>query len=131
MASHGGLAEVLRRFGPAYLATHTLRPGQAKAWRAILACRPAAPGGPLDRRCQCGTLPHGQHPTPPRPCARAAGSARGAGCTGTRPGRGTRPCGVPSSYKARTREEGKKLTWKDGVGALWILMRERYRARTS
>jgi hypothetical protein len=25
-------------------------------------------------------------------------------------------------YKARRREEGKKLTWRDGVQALWILM---------
>jgi len=32
-----GLAEVLRSFGPAYLATHTLTPGTAKAWRAICA----------------------------------------------------------------------------------------------
>jgi len=45
--------------------------------------------------------------------------------------RGFRPYEVPISYKARSREEGKKLTWKDGVEALWILTRERYRARTS
>ncbi len=29
---------------------------------------------------------------------------------------------VPISYKARTREEGKKLTWRDGVEAVWILL---------
>ncbi len=45
--------------------------------------------------------------------------------------RGFRPFEVPISYKARSREEGKKLTWKDGVEALWILTRERFRARTS
>ena len=45
--------------------------------------------------------------------------------------RGMRPFEVPISYKARSREEGKKLTWKDGVEALWILTRERFRARTS
>ena len=32
---------------------------------------------------------------------------------------------VPISYKARTREEGKKLRWTDGVGALTILLRVR------
>jgi glycosyltransferase involved in cell wall biosynthesis len=38
---------------------------------------------------------------------------------------GVRPYEVPISYRARSREEGKKLTWKDGVEALWILGRER------
>src|SRR6476469_8784578 len=38
---------------------------------------------------------------------------------------GLRPYEVPISYKARTREAGKKLTWRDGVEALWILMKER------
>ena len=54
MASHGGLAEILRTFGPAYLATHTLSPGEAKAWRAILACRTAALGGHIECCDQCG-----------------------------------------------------------------------------
>ena len=38
-----------------------------------------------------------------------------------------RPYEVPISYRARSREEGKKITWKDGVEALWILARERVR----
>jgi glycosyltransferase involved in cell wall biosynthesis len=38
-----------------------------------------------------------------------------------------RPYEVPISYTARTREEGKKITWIDGVEALWILARERVR----
>jgi dolichol-phosphate hexosyltransferase len=38
-----------------------------------------------------------------------------------------RPYEVPISYHARTREEGKKITWRDGVEALWILARERAR----
>ncbi|HVE74329.1 MAG TPA: glycosyltransferase family 2 protein [Mycobacteriales bacterium] len=42
--------------------------------------------------------------------------------------RGIRPFEVPITYKARSREQGKKLTWKDGVEALWILSRERVRA---
>jgi dolichol-phosphate hexosyltransferase len=37
--------------------------------------------------------------------------------------RGTRPFEVPVTYRARTRDEGKKITWKDGVEALWILLR--------
>jgi hypothetical protein len=37
--------------------------------------------------------------------------------------RGHLPFEVPISYKARRREEGKKLTWRDGVEALWILLR--------
>jgi glycosyltransferase involved in cell wall biosynthesis len=32
---------------------------------------------------------------------------------------------VPISYTARSREEGKKLTWQDGVRALWTLTRIR------
>lgn len=38
-----------------------------------------------------------------------------------------RPYEIPISYTARTREEGKKITWRDGVEALLILMRERVR----
>src|SRR5215216_2317169 len=43
--------------------------------------------------------------------------------------RGIRPYEVPISYRARGREEGKKITWKDGVEALWILGKERARKR--
>ncbi|GAA0811063.1 glycosyltransferase family 2 protein [Spirilliplanes yamanashiensis] len=39
-----------------------------------------------------------------------------------------RPYEVPISYRARNREDGKKITWRDGVEALWILGRERVRA---
>jgi glycosyltransferase involved in cell wall biosynthesis len=38
-----------------------------------------------------------------------------------------RPYEVPISYRARSRAEGKKITWRDGVEALWILGRERVR----
>ena len=41
--------------------------------------------------------------------------------------RGVRPFEVPITYRARSREEGKKLTWRDGVEALGILVRERTR----
>ena len=43
--------------------------------------------------------------------------------------RGIRPFEVPISYKARSREAGKKLTWRDGVEAMWILLRERFITR--
>ena len=44
------LAEVLRHFGPGYLRTHGLSTAQARAWRAIVACRTAALGG---QRLRC------------------------------------------------------------------------------
>jgi dolichol-phosphate hexosyltransferase len=42
-----------------------------------------------------------------------------------------RPFEVPISYRARSREAGKKITWKDGVQAVWILTRLRMGARKS
>ena len=33
---------------------------------------------------------------------------------------------VPISYHGRTYEEGKKITWKDGVAALYYMMRFRF-----
>lgn len=44
--------------------------------------------------------------------------------------RGYRPFEIPITYRARTRTEGKKITWRDGVEALLILGRERI-SRTS
>lgn len=49
------VAEVLRQFGTAYLAHRTLSTPQAKAWRAIVACRTAALGG---ERLQCAHCNH-------------------------------------------------------------------------
>lgn len=43
--------------------------------------------------------------------------------------RGIRPFEVPISYTARSREDGKKITWTDGVHALWLLSRERLRRK--
>lgn len=43
--------------------------------------------------------------------------------------RGERIFEVPISYRARGREEGKKIQWTDGVAALWILLRIRFRGR--
>jgi hypothetical protein len=43
---------------------------------------------------------------------------------------GHRPYELPISYTARSREDGKKLTWRDGVEALWILLRLRAGQKT-
>lgn len=34
---------------------------------------------------------------------------------------------VPISYAGRSYEEGKKITWKDGVQALWCILRYRFK----
>lgn len=48
------LAEVLRTFGPAYQSQHALSTAQARAWRAIVACRTPALGGKVQQCDQCG-----------------------------------------------------------------------------
>ena len=58
---------------------------------------------------------------------RSAGFGMEAEVTGKLLRRGVRPFEVPISYQARSREEGKKLTWRDGVEALWILVQQRLR----
>jgi glycosyltransferase involved in cell wall biosynthesis len=56
---------------------------------------------------------------------RSAGFGMEAEITGKLLKRGIRPYEVPIRYRARSREEGKKLTWRDGVEAVWILSRIR------
>jgi len=56
---------------------------------------------------------------------RATGFGMEAEVTGKLLSRGVRPYEVAISYKARSRDEGKKLTWRDGLEALWILARIR------
>jgi glycosyltransferase involved in cell wall biosynthesis len=58
---------------------------------------------------------------------RSKGFGMEAEVTGKLLRNGIRPFEVPISYRARTRAEGKKITWRDGVEALWILGRERIR----
>lgn len=43
--------------------------------------------------------------------------------------RGIRPFEVPITYRARSREAGKKITWRDGVQAVWIVSRIRLAGR--
>jgi hypothetical protein len=33
---------------------------------------------------------------------------------------------LPISYYGRTYEEGKKITWRDGFRAIWVLLRVRF-----
>jgi glycosyltransferase involved in cell wall biosynthesis len=61
---------------------------------------------------------------------RSAGFGMEAEITGKLLARGVRPFEVPINYRARGREEGKKLTWRDGVEALWILGRIRLANRS-
>jgi glycosyltransferase involved in cell wall biosynthesis len=62
-------------------------------------------------------------------CITSAGFGMEAEITGKLLGRGIRPYEVPITYNARSREEGKKLTWRDGVEAVVILVRQRLAAR--
>jgi glycosyltransferase involved in cell wall biosynthesis len=56
---------------------------------------------------------------------RQTGFGMEAEVTGKLLRRGVRPYEVPITYKARTREAGKKLTWRDGVDAVFILLKTR------
>ncbi len=56
---------------------------------------------------------------------RATGFEFDSEVTGKLLRRGHRIYEVPIHYSARSRAEGKKLTWKDGVGSLWTLTRIR------
>jgi glycosyltransferase involved in cell wall biosynthesis len=60
---------------------------------------------------------------------REAGFGMEAEVTGKLLRRGIRPYEVPISYRARSRAAGKKLTWRDGAEAVWILLRERFARR--
>src|SRR6266498_1412401 len=68
MAYSVGLADILRAFGPAYRATHTLSPIQTRAWRAIVACRTPALGGHVERCDTCGVMRHVYHSCRNRHC---------------------------------------------------------------
>ena len=72
------LAQALRQHGPAYLAKHTLNTPQAKAWRAIVACRTAALGG---QQLACDTCGHSHwqyHSCRNRHCPQCGARAKNA-----------------------------------------------------
>lgn len=72
------LAEVLRTFGPAYLREHALSTAQARAWRAIVACRTPAMGGKLQQCDQCGRQQRLFHSCRNRHCPQCQSDARDA-----------------------------------------------------
>ena len=44
---------------------------------------------------------------------------------------GIRPFEVPVSYYSRSHAQGKKITWRDAAGCVWVLLRVRFRSRSS
>jgi hypothetical protein len=72
------LAEVLRHFGADYLRTHGLSTAQARAWRAIVACRTAALGGERLRCERCGAQQWRWHSCRNRHCPQCQSRERDA-----------------------------------------------------
>jgi len=72
------LAEVLRTFGPAYQSQHALSTAQARAWRAIVACRTPALGGKVQQCDQCGREQRLFHSCRNRHCPQCQSGARDA-----------------------------------------------------
>lgn len=64
------LADILSTYGQDYLAAHALARTQAKAWRAIVACRTPALGGHVDQCAACGKKRHVYHSCRNRHCPR-------------------------------------------------------------
>ncbi len=72
------LAQVLRHCGPGYLRTHALSTAQARAWRAIVACRTAALGGERLRCDGCGAQQWRWHSCRNRHCPQCQSRQRDA-----------------------------------------------------
>jgi len=72
------LADALRQCGPAYLVTHALNTSQAKAWRAIVACRTPALGGQRLQCNQCGHSHWQYHSCRNRHCPQCGARAKDA-----------------------------------------------------
>jgi len=72
------LADALRQFGAAYLATHALSTPQAKAWRGIVACRTPALGGERLDCDQCGHSHWQYHSCRNRHCPQCGTRAKDA-----------------------------------------------------
>lgn len=70
------LADIFRQHGQAYLAEHTLAPGQAKAWRAIVSCRTEALGGHVQQCDTCHTTRYVYHSCRNRHCPKCQSRAK-------------------------------------------------------
>jgi hypothetical protein len=73
-----GLAQVLRTGGEAYLRAHTLSTAQARAWRAICACRTPLLGGQQMACAACGHHHWHYHSCRNRHCPQCGARARDA-----------------------------------------------------
>ncbi|MEO6272179.1 MAG: IS91 family transposase [Rhodoferax sp.] len=78
MATPATLAQVLRQHGTAYLDAHTLSTPQAKAWRAIVACRTKALGGQQLACDACGHSHWQYHSCRNRHCPQCGARAKDA-----------------------------------------------------
>jgi len=72
------LAKVLEAFGQAYLREHALSTPQARAWRAVVACRTPALGGHLQQCDACGHQQRLFHSCRNRHCPQCQNDARDA-----------------------------------------------------
>lgn len=72
------LADALRQFGAAHLTQYTLSTPQAKAWRAIVACRTAALGGQKLACDDCGHSHWQYHSCRNRHCPQCGARAKDA-----------------------------------------------------
>lgn len=72
------LADVLQQHGPAYLRQHALSTPQAKAWRAICACRTPALGGQCMACSDCGHSHWQYHSCRNRHCPTCGARAKDA-----------------------------------------------------
>ena len=70
------LADILRGQGQAYLTKHWLSRTQAKAWRAIIACRTEALGGHVEQCDACGATHHVYHSCRNRHCPKCQTRAK-------------------------------------------------------
>lgn len=75
------LADIFRAHGAAYLATHSLARSQAKAWRAIVACRTELLGGHIEQCADCGATRHVYHSCRNRHCPKCQTRAKEAWIT--------------------------------------------------
>lgn len=78
MAQYGRieLADILRGYGQAYLAQHTLCATQTKAWRAIVACRTEALGGHVQQCTSCQAVRYTYHSCRNRHCPKCQTRAK-------------------------------------------------------
>jgi len=72
------IADIFRRYGPEYRATHRLSPEQHKAMTAIERCRTNALGGHVDECDHCGHIEISYNSCRNRNCPKCRGSQRSA-----------------------------------------------------